>query len=298
VSIPTPDRRRRATLALATLGAVLALTACSGGEGEEPGRGDDRLVVLVSSYPLEHVVTAVAGTHAQVQNLTARGADSHATELSPEQVASLGEADLVVHLSGMQTGVDQALAMQAPEHVLDAVSLADLEGDPHFWLDPTRMATLGQDVADELAELDPDGAADYRAAADQLAAELGALDAEYRTTLSPCRGATLVTAHEAFAYLADAYGLEQVGITGIDPHVEPSPARMRQVIDVVQGRDGQTVFFEATTSPEVAQSLADDLGITTSVLHPIERVDDGQTYDGLMADNLAALRAGLTCTAG
>lgn len=298
MSAVTRDRARRLPLAVGTAAALLALAACSGGGGAVAGTGEDELLVVTSSYPLEYVVTAVADGRAEVRNLTARGADSHATELSLQQVASLAEADLVVHLSGMQLSVDDALATQAPEHLLDAGSLADRDGDPHFWLDAGRMATLGERVAHELAALDPDGAAAYGAAADRLSADLEDLDAEYRQALGDCRGATLVTAHEAFGYLADTYALEQVGIAGIDPHVEPSPARLRDVRDVVEGRDVRTVFFEATTSSAVAQALADDLGLSTGVLHPIERVQEGQTYPDLMRANLAALQAGLTCASG
>ena len=113
--------------------------------------------------------------------------------------------------------------------------------------------------------------------------------------LEPCRGATLVTSHEAFGYLAERYGLRQLGIAGIDPHVEPSPARVRDVVDVVRGRGVRTVFFEAATNPAVAETLAADLGTSTAVLHPVERVEPGQDHPGLMRENLQALRAGLAC---
>jgi zinc transport system substrate-binding protein len=288
------DRLGRLLLpASATAVALLLLPACSGGE---EGQGGEGLTVVTSSYPLEFVVTEVAGPDVTVRNLTAAGADSHATELAPAQVASLGEADLVVHLSGMQAGVDEALQVQEPRRLLDAAPLADREGDPHFWLDPARLGTLAQQVGDVLAELEPARAQQLHEAADRLGRELDELDAEYDSALSACGGATLVTAHEAFGYLADAYGLEQVGIAGIDPHVEPSPARVRDVIEVVRDREVRTVYFEATASPGVADTLAQDLGTRTAVLHPIERVEDGQTYPELMRQNLAALQAGLTCS--
>ncbi|WP_129336771.1 metal ABC transporter substrate-binding protein [Cellulomonas endophytica] len=286
-------RTRGALPSLGLVAGLLTLAACSGGGGA--GAGDDGFTVLTSSYPLEYVVREVGGSRVEVINLTARGADSHATELTPRQVAALGGADLVVHLSGLQPGVDAALAQQQPEHLLDAAPLADREGDPHVWLDPGRMATLAGQVADRLTELDPSGASDHRAGARALVTELRALDEEYAAALAPCRGATLVTAHEAFGYLADAYGLEQVGIAGIDPHVEPSPARLRDVVDVVEGRGVRTVFFEATTSPRVAGTLAEDLGVATAVLHPVERVAEDETYPSLMRANLAALAAGLDC---
>ena len=286
-------RLRRAVLALAL---VTALPGCSaGGQAQARDAGADGLEVVTSSYPLEFVAAAVAGDRARVSNLTPPGADSHGLELSPQQVGRLGEADVVVHLSGLQPAVDEALDQQAPERVVDAAALADLDGDPHFWLDPRRLARLGHDVADELADLDPAGADGYATAAERLETDLSALDAEYRTALAGCRGAVLVTSHEAFGYLAAEHGLEQVGIAGIDPHVEPSPARVREAVDVVEDRGVRTVFFEASTSPAVAETFAADLGVGTAVLHPIERVTPGQDYLGLMRDNLEALRTGLAC---
>ena len=296
MSVPRCGGVRRVLRASLVVAGLLALPACSGGEGDRDDDGTG-LNVVTSSYPLEFVVTEVGGPHVRVQNLTAAGADSHATELTPGEVRSLAEADLVVHLSGMQAGVDDALAVQEPARLLDAAPLADREGDPHFWLDPARMAALAHQVADELAAVDAERTGEFRAAADRLGTELADLDADFDEALAGCGGATLVTAHEAFGYLADAYGLEQVGIAGIDPHVEPSPARVRDVVEVVRDRDVRTIYFEATASPGVARALAEDLGTATAVLHPIERVTQGQTYPDLMRENLTALQEGLVCPA-
>ncbi|WP_432570980.1 metal ABC transporter substrate-binding protein [Kineococcus sp. SYSU DK005] len=280
---------------LATAAAVLAAAACgsTGAAGDDGAGGDLR--VTVSSYPLQYVAERVTAGRAEVDNLVPPGADSHALELSAQQVGRLGEADLVVHLSGLQPAVDEALEAQPPAHLVDAAALADLHGDPHFWLDPTRMARLAEQVAGAASEVDPEGEQQYAANAERLARELTELDREYATALAPCADATLVTAHEAFGYLAQRYHLQQVGINGIDPHVEPSPARLRDVVDTVRGRDVRTVFFEATTSAAVAETLAQDTGVRTSVLHPVERVTREQDYPGLMRENLTALTEGLNC---
>ncbi|GAB3223762.1 zinc ABC transporter substrate-binding protein [Kineococcus gypseus] len=289
---PSRPLAAAAVLALAACGSTGTSTGTSGGE-----EGDDGLRVTVSSYPLQYVAERVTAGRAEVDNLVPPGGDSHDVELTPQQVGALGEADLVVHVPGLQPAVDEALGVQPPVSLVDAAPLADLEGDPHFWLDPTRMAELATRVADAASELDPDRAGEYAAEAEELGRELAELDREYATALAPCAGATLVTAHEAFGYLAERYHLQQLGISGIDPHVEPSPARLRQVVDTVRGRDVRTVFFEATTSPAVAETLAQDLGVRTSVLHPVERVAEDQDYPGLMRENLTALTEGLNCRA-
>ncbi|TFV63716.1 UNVERIFIED_ORG: zinc ABC transporter substrate-binding protein [Bacillus sp. AZ43] len=284
---------RSALRTLALVGAgICGLTGCTGAEADE----GDGLRVSATSYPLAYVAGQVGGERVTVINLTPRGGDSHGLEPTPAVVASLEEADVVVHLSGgMQPGVDDALGQQPPEHLVDAAGLADLPPDPHFWLDPLRMAELGERVADGFAAADPDHAEEYAGAADRLTASLRELDAEYATALGPCRGSTLVASHEAFGYLADRYGLRQVGVTGLDPDVEPSPARLRRTADEVRETGARTVFFEAAAGPDVARTLADELGIATDVLHPIEKVQDGETYPELMRANLAALERGLVC---
>ena len=282
---------------------VLALAGClvpglAGCSRSVAGADDGRPDVVVSSYPLQYVAEQVGGERVDVANLTPPGGDSHRLDPTAREVATLSAADVVVHLSGgMQPAVDDVLARVRPEHLVDAAQVADREGDPHFWLDPLLLADLGHDVAAELAAVDPGSAAGYAAAADRLEAELRSIDGEYAASLSPCRGATLLASHEAFGYLADRYGLRQVGVAGLDPLVEPPPSRVRAAADAVRESGARTIFFEAAAGSDVAEVLADDLGLATDVLHPIERVRTGETYPGLMAANLAALQRGLACRA-
>jgi zinc transport system substrate-binding protein len=187
------------------------------------------------------------------------------------------------------------LEQQPPTHLVDAAAVADLDGDPHFWLDPLRLAEVARDVGAALTDLDTAAAEDVEARVARVESTLAALDAEYATALAGCRGATLVTGHEAYGYLAERHGLRQVGIAGIDPTVEPSPARLREVAETVRRTGARTVFFDAAASQATAAALADDLGVTTDVLHPLERVAPGEDYLDLMRQNLSALHQGLVC---
>jgi zinc transport system substrate-binding protein len=202
----------------------------------------------------------------------------------------------VVHLSGgLQPGVDEVLEQQPPTRLVDPAPVAYLHGDPHFWLDPARLAEVARDVGAALAEADPAAADDVETRVAEVEATLADLDEQFTTALTPCRGATLVTAHEAYGYLADRYGLHQVGITGIDPAVEPSPARLREVAETVHNSSVRTVFLDTAASQATTSALADDLGLATDVLHPVERVAAGDDYLGLMRQNLTALQRGLVC---
>jgi zinc transport system substrate-binding protein len=308
--------RRSRVLAAVVVLPVLASSACAANPGD-----DGTIRALASFYPLQMVTEEVGGDRVEVASLTPPGAEPHDVELSPAQVAELGAADLVVYQSGFQPSVDDAVVQTAPEHVVDAADQADLEStgaheddehaddehaqdehdhegvDPHFWLDPTRLAAVAGSVADALSEIDPDGAATYQANADALVDRLTELDEEYASALATCERRVVVTSHEAFGYLADRYDLDQVGISGIDPESEPSPARLREIGDVVQDEGVTTIFFETLASPKVAQTLAADLGVETAVLDPIEGVtDDSQDYFSIAEANLDALRVALSCS--
>lgn len=311
--------RRLAALTGGALAAALALTGCS---SADTGSTDDgRLQVLASFYPLQFITEEIGGDLVDVTSLTPQGAEPHDLELSPAKAREVGEADLVVYLSDFQPAVDAAIAAREPAHVVDAADSANLQAhelqgtdehadeehsaddghdhgelDPHFWLDPERLAAVSEDVVAELSAIDPENAETYAARGAELQASLTDLDAQFTTGLSQCTSNVLVTTHEAFGYLADRYGLEQVGISGIDPEAEPSPARIKEVSATIRDRGVTTIFFETLISPKVAQTLASDLGITATVLDPLESLSDTSgDYRSVMLANLEALRTGLGC---
>lgn len=316
--------KRSALLVGPVVAAALVTAGCSTTTTGDPAPG---VTVLASFYPLQYVAQQVGGDAVTVSSLTPPGAEPHDLELSPSQVRAVGDADVVLVLSGFQPSVDEAVAAREPAHLVDAATVpsvaehmaegtegsadehADEEegaeddghdhasGDPHFWLDPSLMADLAPVVADALAAADPDHADDYAARADTLADELMDLDAELATGLATCERDVVVASHEAYGYLAERYGLTQVGLSGLDPEAEPSPARLREIRDVVAQYDVTTIFTESLVNPKVAQTLADDLGLATAVLDPIEsQVDDATDYRGAMQQNLEALRAALGCS--
>ena len=172
----------------------------------------------------------------------------------------------------------------------------DMSADPHFWLDPTRMAKAATLVGDKLAEADPANADTYKANAKALNEELSALGDDLVAKTATCQIKTFVTAHTAFGYLADRTGLTQVGISGLDPESSPSPARLAEIAQIAKEQGVTTIFTEALIDPKVAQTLADDLGITTAVLDPIEsQTDPSKDYAATMNSNIDALTKALDC---
>lgn len=318
--------RRGSTPLTLLFAAALALAA--GGCGDNAATSDPgRVDIVAAFYPLRFVAGRVGGDAAAVTNLTKPGAEPHDLELSPAQVGQISDAELVFYLKGFQPAVDEAIDQQAADRAFDAATVvpllavtaddhghgeeagqpeqtgqeehAEVRGgkDPHLWLDPTRLATVADKLAERLAEADPDSATGYRDRAEALRADLVKLDQEYAAGLRTCQRRELITSHAAFGYLADRYDLEQIGLAGLSPEDEPAAQRLAEVAEQAREHKATTIFFETLVSPKVAQTIAREVGADTAVLDPLEGLQPGSTEDYLsvMRKNLTTLRAALGC---
>ncbi|BCL13337.1 metal ABC transporter substrate-binding protein [Micromonospora sagamiensis] len=324
-SRPTSRVLAAASSALLALGAV---TACSSDEvaGADPQRVD----VVAAFYPLQFVSERVGGDAVTVVNLAKPGAEPHDLELNPGQVGQVSEAELVVYLKGFQPAVDEAVEQNGGDRTFDVTTVQPLldaatdghdhghegeEGheeekekpagekdgakDPHVWLDPTRLATIADKLAERLGKADPDHAADYTTRAKTLRTELEKLDAEFTQGLKTCQRREIVVSHTAFGYLTERYQLEQIGISGLSPENEPSPQRLAEVTEEAREHKATTIFFEELVSPKVAETIAKEVGAKTAVLDPIEGLsadNTGGDYFSVMRSNLENLRTALGCS--
>lgn len=270
------------------------LTACT------PPGDDGEIDVVASFYPLQYVAEQVVGDHARVTNLTSPGTEPHDLELSPRQVARLTTADVVLHQGGFQPAVDAALENDRPDHVVDAAEVVGLseKGDPHFWLDPRLLARTADAFTEAISEAVPEHAAAFRDDNERLQQELATLHEEFRAGLADCETRTLVVSHDAFGYLGKAYDLDVRPIAGLTPDAEPSARHLAELADLAREDGVTTVFSEQLASPRLAEALADDLGIRTAVLDPLEGLadaDSGDDYPSLMRANLEAIRQAGRC---
>jgi zinc transport system substrate-binding protein len=294
---------RLAAIAVAML--LLPAAGCGGGDDATGSR-----TVVAAFYPLAWAAEEIAADDVAVVNLTPPGAEPHDIELTARDVERVREADLVLYLGqafmpaledaveGHERAIDllagQRLRADDEEHGHEPGGVVGEEParDPHVWLDPGRLATIAGTIAAELGDRD---------AATDLVARLEELDREFRTGLSSCERHEIVTSHAAFGYLADAYGLRQIALTGISPEAEPSPRALEELVAEVEAEGATTVFFETLVSPRLAQTVAREAGAETAALDPLEglgedQLDAGEDYLSVMRTNLATLRDALACS--
>jgi zinc transport system substrate-binding protein len=285
---------RLIVIIILTVGAAAALVRC-GGSASSASSDSGRRSVVAAFYPLAYAAKQIGGSSVDVENLTPPGAEPHDLEVSPQDVADLRNADLVLLLGrGFQPQLEDAAGTGG--NVLRLLDTPGLDvrsnDDPHVWLDPMRYAKIVARIGEALGRPE---------AAGPLEARLRQLDSEFRAGLSHCERQDIVTSHEAFGYLAERYGLEQVAITGLSPEAEPEPGKLEDVMQLVRERGVTTIYFETLVSPRIAETVARETGAKTAVLNPIEGLTDeeatrGDDYFTLMRENLASLRAGLSCS--
>jgi zinc transport system substrate-binding protein len=301
----------RRGLVSVVLAVAIGVAGCATRGG--PGATRGKLAVVAAFYPVAEAAQRVGGRRVAVQNLTPAGAEPHDLELTTKEVDSIDGARLVVVMGrDFQPAVEKAAKQRNGPTLVLLDKLIRAKGkkveegkagalDPHVWLDPTLMAGIVDQVRQALVKADPAHGSELAANAGAYRAKLAQLDARYRTGLAHCARKVIVTAHEAFGYLARRYGLRQQGVAGISPDQEPDPQRLAALTDLVK-RDGITVVFtEALVSPKIAQTLARESGVKTDVLNPLEgltprEVSAGKDYISVMDDNLGRLRRALGCT--
>ena len=304
--------RKNLKIAVAVSALSLVLAGCSSSESESSG-----LKVIAAFYPLEFVAKTIGGDLISVENMTPPGVEPHDLELTPKQITTLDNADLLLYVAGFQPALEEAASQSAPANSLDVMAINGLSllgatedghnhgeeahsdeemlSDPHVWLDPERLIVVAKAVAAKLSEVDPDNSETYATNLTAFVEQLEGLDADFTSGLASCERRLIVTSHAAFGYLADAYNLEQEAISGLSPESEPTPKRLNEIGKEAKADGTTTIFFETLASPKVAQTLADDLNISAAVLDPIEGIGEGQTYFSIMESNLAALRKALNC---
>jgi len=306
----------RRTIPLLTA-AALVLAACGGGEdAADTTAATGALTIVATTSVLGDVVTNIVGAAATVEVIMGAGVDPHDFQPSPQQAAAIQSADLVIAVGlGLEEGLLDVIASAENDGTpvielaaqLDPIAFAGSRGDesggedPHFWQDPSRMATAVELIADRLGAID--GSVDWGATAAAYAAQLRALDAAIDEQLAsiPAERRKIVTNHDAFGYFADRYGFEIVGVVipGGSTLAEPSAADLAGIVATIEEERVTAIFAENTNPAVLAEAVAAELGGEVRVfeLHSDSLGEPGSpaaTYIGLLRTNAATVAGALS----
>jgi ABC-type Zn uptake system ZnuABC Zn-binding protein ZnuA len=286
----------------AAAGALALALGLAGAAGAAP------VEAVATVQPVALVLRAVGGDRVRVRTLVPPGASPHTFEPRPGDLKSLAGAGLFVQVgAGLDDWAARLLGAAPP--ALRRRVLADLPGlappgapgahpaaDPHFWLDPLLVRdVLAPALAEDLAALDPAGAAEGSARLRAFQTDLTALDAEIRAILAEAPARRYVAFHNAWRWFARRYALEEVGVVHEFAGEEPGPRELARLVEAARRAGVGAILVEPQMAPRTARVIAAEYGGRTVLVDPNGDPSDPAraTYADLLRWNARAFREAL-----
>ncbi len=285
------------------------------GLGPAPLDAGEKLQVVATTNIIGDVVRQVAGDRIELVTLMGIGVDPHSYVPTPSEMAAVHDAHLVVlNGGGLEAGLEDVLSSAggaAPRlEISEGIEFhppredggTEAEGeddhgelDPHVWFSVPNVIQWVENARDALSRLDPDNAQVYQANAERYTQELEDLDAWVQAQVEtiPAPNRKLVANHGSFGYLAERYGLEQVGtVYPFNPSAEPSARTIAELQETIRRTGVPAIFTESTVNAKLAQQVAADTGVRLVPLFTGSLGGPGsgaETYIDLMRYDVAAI---------
>lgn len=251
------------------LASLFAISACKPEQAEPDTNKGIHVVATVGM--IGDVAQEIGGDQLRVSTVISSGVDPHLYKPTVADVKLLDSADIVLHngllLEGRLGDILQKLGKRGKVvHAVAEESLAgqnyvvsDGEGhsDPHVWMDVAAWSKVAEKIATVLSSNDPENSAEHQKRAEKYLQRLKELDAYARQAMAsiPSERRVLVTAHDAFGYMARAYGIEVKAVQGISTESEAGLKEINALVDFLVARGVPAVFVESSVPTKAVEAL-------------------------------------------
>ncbi|RDY71845.1 adhesin [Halobacillus trueperi] len=173
------------------------------------------------------------------------------------------------------------------------------ELDPHVWLDPVRAVQMAEGIKKQLIEMNPEQEELYQENYNELQAKLMDLDHEFHDRVESKTKSKVIVSHAAYGYWEEAYGIEQIAVSGLSPTNEPSQKDLENIVQVAESNNLEYVVFEQNITPKVSEVIQNEIGAEALRFHNLsvlteDNVDNDENYFTLMEQNLDVLTKALS----
>ena len=262
-----------------------------------------QLKVLTSFYPLYEFTKTIGDEKIVVSIIIPPGIEPHDWDQSIQDLQNMQNADMIViNGAGFEPWIAKLISVNPNILIIDTsngISLlekdkqmfnAEIQNDPHVWLNPVLAKKQVQNILNGLIKIDPQNTDYYQENFNAYNSKLIQLDTKIRNELLSCVKKDFLAAHDAFSYFANEYGLNQNTIFGINPSEEPTAVTIQQIIQKAQDLDLHVIFSEETINPRISEIIAAEIGAKVLTLSPIETYEKDSDYIARMEKNLSNLK--------
>lgn len=301
---------KKLVLVFCMLFALVSLAGCGGTQessssdssSSQAESSADKVQVAVSFNAMKEFVEAVGKDKVEVHTIIPDGTEPHDFEPTAKDLTSLKNAKVFVYNGlGMEPWAEKAVSAADNKDLIsveatkgiDLITNDDPEEvkehgqyDPHAWLSLKNAQVEVKNIADALAQADPNNADFYKSNSDAYIKQLEDLYDEYNQKIQAEPNKNIVTGHAAFAYFCRDFGLKQNSVEDTFAEGEPSAQQLATLVQYCKDNNVKIIFAEEMASPSVSKTLADEVGAKVETIYTIEGNEDNLSYLDRMKSNL------------
>jgi len=256
--------------------------------------------VYTTIYPIYDFAKKIGGEKIRVVNIVPQGVSPHDWEPTARDIANITKSDLVLYMGlGLDDWIEKVKGFGGKTKFSKVSENIDLIQEnntynPHLWLSPLYALKIAENIKNALVLTYPADKDYFEANFEKLKNELLAMDKEYKDEIAKTPKKIFIVYHSAFSYLARSYGLNQISVVGLSDEEEPTPTRIKEVINIIKSNGIKYVFTEPLSQPKALRVIAEETGAEILNLHTLEGLTEedvkkGREYISIMKDNLKNL---------
>jgi zinc transport system substrate-binding protein len=262
-------------------------------------------IITVSIAPFKYFVEAIAGNDFEVNVMVPAGSNPHIYEPFSEQINKLRKS--VAYISNGYLGFEMTWLDRFYEtnKNMKRLSLGDkidplvsehrhegehVEGaDPHYWVSPKCALIMASSVKEFICQLNPLQKQKYENNFQSLVSKILEIDRKAQNSFSGIKSRSFMIYHPNLGYLARDYGLEEIPVEYEGK--EPTPSRMRDLIDRARKEKLRIIFVQKEYDTKNARAIADEIGAEIKIIDPLSEDWIKATNDIIDAVNLSLIES-------
>lgn len=280
---------------LISIGAWIALRTT------EVQNKEEKLQVTATFFPLADIARTIGQDEVRVSQIVSDGAEPHEYEPSAQDIAKILTSDIFLFDGGSVDAWAEKLVEEANKKGVHVVRVGDSNGEnTHPWLDPHYMENVTNMLRGVYSDKDHVHEKIYNKRAEELLQTLQMLDVDFLQMAKVCIRKDIFVIHPAFSAWQERYAFAMHALEGLSEHAEPSIADIALFVENAKEKQATTIFFESPDTELLAKTVAQEIGIATNMLSPlegrtVEEIAQQATYVTLMKKNILALTHALAC---
>ena len=280
------------------------------------GWASDRPLNVIASIPeFADIAREIGGSQITVESMAKGTEDPHGVPVRPSLAARLARADMLIEMGFEMEhawlpslidasnnprihhgGAGNIIASEGivPKDVPTVVSRAEgeqhPEGNPHVNVGPDSGRFFATNICEGLSRLRPEGKAEFEANLKRYLEKLSKKEIEWQGAAVKLKGVKFISFHPDMAYLADYFGMVQIGTLEPKPGIPPSASHTAEIINAMKSQGGKLVLREPQYSDSLANEVAGQTGArVVKIAIMVNGVPEAKTWIGMMDVNIKAL---------